>query len=85
VSDIDGLTSPRDCFDVGRTYGADGSTQARMWASLAASGADDLDDEQRANLEEGWQAGRADFEAANAPGPWRDEPFPVVEGDEIPF
>lgn len=84
MSNIDGLDSPRDCFDVGRTYGADGSTLTRMWASLAANGAEDLADWQRANLEEGWHAGRADFEAANAVEV-RDEPFPVVEGDEIPF
>lgn len=84
MSNIDGLESPRDCFDVGRTYGADGSTRARMWASLAASGADDLADWQRANLEEGWHAGRADFEAANTV-PVRVEPFPVAGSDDIPF
>ncbi|WP_439628907.1 hypothetical protein [Gemmata sp.] len=83
MCDLDGLTCPRDCFDIGRTFGQDGTSVGAMWASLAADGAADLDDWQRANLEEGWHAGRADFEAFTA-APVRDEPLPVA-GDEIPW
>lgn len=92
MCDIDGLTCPRDCFDVGHTYGRDGSLLAAMWRDLAKE-APDLADWQRTNLEAGWDAGRADFEACEAAREWfaakddeaATEQMAVPSGDEIPF
>lgn len=86
MCDIDGLTCPRDCFDVGCTYGRDGTSLAAMFGSLAANDVTELADWQMSNLEDGWHAGRADWEACEAAKvvPMADVPV-VIGDDEIPF
>lgn len=89
MCDVDGLGTPRDCFDVGFGAGYTGEPLERLWASLAADGvaAGDLDDWQREAIGQGWHAGRADYEAFREDMRTRaDEPVRVpADDDSIPW
>ena len=81
------LICPRDCFDIGWTYGREGRTVDAMFAMiLMQDDVTEFTDEQRQSLTEGWHAGRADWEAFERDMEIGADALPVFEDDtKIPF
>lgn len=83
ATDVDGLETPRDCSDVGYSYGLDGTPADVMLAALTAE-AGELTDWQVQSLLSGREAGLADAEA------YRREmaeqvALPVYDDSDIPY
>jgi len=79
--DEDGnLLTPRDLFDVGYAVGL----MLQPKASLT-DGIDELSDDGRRALEEGYAVGIAETEAELKDRDRAEPPHPVCDGDEIPF